>query len=128
MTAQLPPGYHTEDADEQDGTVVLVGPRGPDRVPLADAADVAWADWLCSLRELPDPIPPGLPRHLCLAYADAVAMAATGRDSGPSRPAAGQRAAARALHVDERTVRKWCAGDRPMPWAAAELLRRLADD
>jgi DNA-binding transcriptional regulator YdaS (Cro superfamily) len=40
----------------------------------------------------------------------------------------GQRAAARLLHVDERTVRRWVAGDRECPWCAAELLRRLATE
>ena len=36
-----------------------------------------------------------------------------------------QREAARLLRVDERTARKWCTGERQMPWAAGELLRRL---
>lgn len=36
-----------------------------------------------------------------------------------------QREAAKLLHVDERTMRKWCCGEREMPWAAGELLRRL---
>lgn len=36
-----------------------------------------------------------------------------------------QRAAAKALQIDERTVRRWCAGDRQSPWAIAELLRRM---
>jgi DNA-binding transcriptional regulator YdaS (Cro superfamily) len=40
----------------------------------------------------------------------------------------GQRAAARLLRVDERTVRRWVAGDRECPWCAAELLRRLATE
>lgn len=39
-----------------------------------------------------------------------------------------QRAAARALHVDERSFRRWVSeGDdsRQPPWAALELLRRM---
>lgn len=36
-----------------------------------------------------------------------------------------QREAARLLRVDERTARKWATGERQMPWAAGELLRRL---
>ena len=35
-----------------------------------------------------------------------------------------QREAARLLHVDDVTVRRWCTGTREMPWAAGELLRR----
>lgn len=34
-----------------------------------------------------------------------------------------QRAAAELLHISERTMRRWCAGTVPMPWASAELLR-----
>jgi DNA-binding transcriptional regulator YdaS (Cro superfamily) len=34
-----------------------------------------------------------------------------------------QRAAARFLRVNERTVRRWVAGDRAIPWHAMELLR-----
>lgn len=55
----------------------------------------------------PDPVPPAYIR----AMADRVG---------------GQRAAARLLHVDERTLRRWVAGDRSCPWAVAELLRRMA--
>jgi transcriptional regulator with XRE-family HTH domain len=36
-----------------------------------------------------------------------------------------QREAARRLHVEERSIRRWLAGDRAIPWSAAELLRRL---
>lgn len=36
-----------------------------------------------------------------------------------------QREAASLVKVEDRTMRRWCAGDSPMPWAAAELLRRL---
>lgn len=54
----------------------------------------------------PDPVPPAYVRDLCERIG-------------------GQREAARALHVDERTVRRWVAGDRACPWAAAELLRRM---
>jgi len=36
-----------------------------------------------------------------------------------------QREAARLLHVDDVTVRRWCTGTRAIPWAAGELLRRL---
>jgi hypothetical protein len=34
-----------------------------------------------------------------------------------------QCGAARLLRVNPRTMRRWCAGDSTMPWAAAELLR-----
>jgi DNA-binding transcriptional regulator YdaS (Cro superfamily) len=36
--------------------------------------------------------------------------------------AGGQRAAARLLEVDERNVRRWCAGEARAPHAACELL------
>lgn len=36
-----------------------------------------------------------------------------------------QLTAAELLHVDARTVRKWCCSERRIPWMAAELLRRL---
>jgi DNA-binding transcriptional regulator YiaG len=36
-----------------------------------------------------------------------------------------QQEAAKLLHVDDRTMRRWCCGERAMPWAAGELLRRL---
>lgn len=39
-----------------------------------------------------------------------------------------QREAARLLHYDERTLRKWCCGERPPTWSACELLRRLLKD
>jgi transcriptional regulator with XRE-family HTH domain len=39
-----------------------------------------------------------------------------------------QREAARLLHVDDVTVRRWATGARGVPWAAAELLRRLLDE
>lgn len=39
-----------------------------------------------------------------------------------------QRDAARLLHVNDRTVRYWCAGEREMPWSAAELLRRILEE
>jgi DNA-binding transcriptional regulator YdaS (Cro superfamily) len=55
----------------------------------------------------PDPVPADYVRHLC-------------------NRVGGQLAAARLLHVDGRTVRKWVAGDRTCPWASAELLRILA--
>jgi len=38
----------------------------------------------------------------------------------------GQLSAARLLHVDGRTVRRWVAGDRTCHWMAAELLRLIA--
>lgn len=41
-------------------------------------------------------------------------------DSGTS-----QLQAAQMLHVDARTMRRWCLAEVSMPWAAAELLRRL---
>lgn len=47
---------------------------------------------------------------------------------GLCNQAGGQRQAAKLLHVDERTMRRWVAGDRAGPWAAAELLRRMAKD
>lgn len=37
----------------------------------------------------------------------------------------GQRASAAALHVDERTMRYWCDGQRRPPWAAMELLHQM---
>lgn len=40
----------------------------------------------------------------------------------------GQRAAARLLRVNERTLRRWVSGDSECPWCAAELLRRLAKE
>ena len=59
----------------------------------------------------PNPPPPAYVRSLC----DQVG---------------GQRAAARLIRVDERTMRRWCAvsapSSAPCPWAAAELLRRMA--
>lgn len=42
--------------------------------------------------------------------------------------AGSQREAARLLKTDERTMRRWCNGERRGPWAAAELLRRMAAD
>lgn len=36
-----------------------------------------------------------------------------------------QAEAARFLHVDDRTMRKWATGERQMPWASGELLRRM---
>lgn len=36
-----------------------------------------------------------------------------------------QCAAARALKVDERTMRRWVAGDRPVPYTAELALRYL---
>ena len=36
-----------------------------------------------------------------------------------------QGEAARLLHVDHVTVRRWATGERAMPWAAAELLAML---
>jgi DNA-binding transcriptional regulator YdaS (Cro superfamily) len=33
-----------------------------------------------------------------------------------------QRAAAKFLRVNERTVRRWVAGDRSIPWHVMELL------
>jgi DNA-binding transcriptional regulator YiaG len=38
------------------------------------------------------------------------------------------RALARALEVDERTVRRWIAGDREMPGPARQLCRVLVAD
>jgi DNA-binding transcriptional regulator YdaS (Cro superfamily) len=35
----------------------------------------------------------------------------------------GQREAAKFLRVNERTIRRWVAGDRAIPWHAMELLR-----
>jgi hypothetical protein len=37
-----------------------------------------------------------------------------------------QQEAARQLRVDPRTMRRWLAGDCSIPWANAELLRRLS--
>lgn len=39
--------------------------------------------------------------------------------------AGGQRQAARLLHYDERTMRRWCLGEREASWAPIELLRRM---
>lgn len=59
--------------------------------------------------ETPDPPPPSYIRALC-------------------ERAGGQREAARRMHVDERTVRKWCAESgssaRSCPWVAADWLRK----
>lgn len=41
--------------------------------------------------------------------------------TGVLEPAAGQQM----LHVNERTWSRWHSGAQPVPWAAAELLRRL---
>lgn len=41
--------------------------------------------------------------------------------AGPLEPAA----VAQLLHVSERTQSRWWGGQQPVPWAAAELLRRL---
>lgn len=38
-----------------------------------------------------------------------------------------QRAAARALDIDERTMRYWCSGSRPVPYMAILALERLVD-
>lgn len=38
------------------------------------------------------------------------------------------RALSRVLDVDERTVRRWLAGDRPMPGPARQLCRALATE
>jgi DNA-binding transcriptional regulator YiaG len=38
------------------------------------------------------------------------------------------RALAGVLAVDERTVRRWLAGERPMPGPAIQLCRALAHD
>jgi hypothetical protein len=32
------------------------------------------------------------------------------------------------LHVDERTLRRWWSGDAKIPWAAAELARRILSE
>ncbi len=37
----------------------------------------------------------------------------------------GQTLAAELLHVNPRTVRRWCAGDRRCPWYAARLLEEI---
>lgn len=55
----------------------------------------------------PDPVPPSYIRGLC-------------------KQVGGQLSAARLLHVDGRTVRRWVAGDRTCHWMAAELLRLIA--
>lgn len=36
-----------------------------------------------------------------------------------------QCGAALALRINARTMRRWCAGDSTMPWAAAELLQQI---
>jgi DNA-binding transcriptional regulator YiaG len=42
-----------------------------------------------------------------------------------SEHGATQCGAARMLRINPRTMRRWCAGDSTMPWAAAELLRLI---
>jgi len=32
------------------------------------------------------------------------------------------------VKVDIRTVHRWCSGERAIPWAAAELLRRVLEE
>jgi hypothetical protein len=39
--------------------------------------------------------------------------------------AGNKRKAAKLLQVDERTIRRWCNGDRVSQWQMAELLRRI---
>jgi hypothetical protein len=78
---------------------------------------------LREIDEIPDPVPPACVRWLCMRYANRLARIVG--DTGSCRPGLGQSAAARALHVDGRTMRRWIAGESPMPWAAAELLRRM---
>jgi len=39
-----------------------------------------------------------------------------------------QGEAARLLRVDPVTVRRWATRERAIPWAAAELLRRMLTD
>jgi DNA-binding transcriptional regulator YiaG len=80
---------------------------GPDRLPVSQ--DVS------SLVPTPDPVPAGYLRGLIAA-------------AGIS-----QQEAARRLHVDPATLRRWLspptrASHRACPWAAAELLRRIVAD
>jgi hypothetical protein len=135
----LPPGYTITDTGDHDGSVILTGcawivDGGGDVVDsAAEAHTSAWCDYLRTLTAMPDSMDPdpatdralraSAMRYLCVMYADRIA---TGADAGRVRPGLGQRASARALHVSERTMRCWCAGDRPIPWSAAELLRIIA--
>jgi hypothetical protein len=82
-------------------------PRGPRIRP--------GADWTPIMPETPDPVPPQYLRGL---------IASAGITQGN---------AAKLLHVDPTTLRKWlapptAASHRACPWAAAELLRRIAED
>ncbi len=38
-----------------------------------------------------------------------------------------QRAAARELEINERTMRRYCAGDSPVPWIVLLAVERLRD-
>ena len=118
MTLDLPPGY----------TIAGSAIRGPgkwrytidpldidDPVPPEDHAWAAWQHYLAAL-DLPDPVPADLCRGMCRIYGMCL------EDQPRSQ---GQRAAARALHLAERTIRKWCAGESAPAWAAMELLRRM---
>lgn len=125
MPADLPPGWTL--TRPEPGQLMLAGPsfsfQDGDLVEDEQAAqELAWTAWLAALPEMPDPVPLPAIRWLCVALADALSTGDAGRAHG----SLGQRAAARALHVEDRTIRRWVSGERPMPWAAAELLRRLA--
>lgn len=115
----LPPGHTAKETGK--GLVELwIDDQLDDTLPRDKIEEAAWVDYLLALDCMPGQVRPAAMRYLCAMYADALA----GEDAGPSAGDLGQSAAARFLHVTQRTMARWCSGASRPPWSAAELLRR----